>query len=213
PPCGGRAGRAWRRWSSARRRGSRRFHVARPLEGSEPGGSRLGRSVPTRLPRRARARSVTFDGCPTVSMTTQRSSEGVEDGQTHFRGASSNPSPEGTSSPAHDWVAGIDGGHRPRRGASSPTAAPAEHRTQLPARDGWTAVLRITPQLRAAMLAVSDELSVDGGGDRLATESLANLLAVHLIRNASALRPPARRTDSALPRTKLRAVLEYTDKS
>ena len=61
------------------------------------------------------------------------------------------------------------------------------------------------------MLAVSDELSVEGGGDRLATESLANLLAVHLIRNASALRPPARRTDSALPRTKLRAVIEYID--
>jgi AraC family transcriptional regulator len=61
------------------------------------------------------------------------------------------------------------------------------------------------------MLAVSDELSVEGGGDRLAAESLTNLLAVHPIGNAAALRPPARRTDSALPRTKLHAVLEYID--
>jgi AraC family transcriptional regulator len=66
-------------------------------------------------------------------------------------------------------------------------------------------------QLRAAMLAVSDELPVEGGGDRLAAESLANLLTVHLIPNASALRPPARRIDSALPRPKLRAVIEYID--
>jgi AraC-like DNA-binding protein len=61
------------------------------------------------------------------------------------------------------------------------------------------------------MLAVNDELRADRGGDRLAIESLANLLAVHLIRNASALRPPARRTDGALPRTKLHVVIEYID--
>jgi AraC family transcriptional regulator len=67
------------------------------------------------------------------------------------------------------------------------------------------------PMARAAMLAVSDELSVEGGGDRLAAESLANLLAVHLIRIVAALRSPARRTDSALPRTKLHAVVEYIE--
>jgi AraC family transcriptional regulator len=67
------------------------------------------------------------------------------------------------------------------------------------------------PQLRAAMLAVRDELSVEGGGDRLAIESLANLLAVRLLRHASALRPPARRTECALPHTKLHAVIEYID--
>ena len=67
------------------------------------------------------------------------------------------------------------------------------------------------PQLRAAMLAVNDELTAEGAGDRLAAESLANLLAVHLIRNASAPRPSARRTDGALPRAKLRAVVEYIE--
>jgi len=66
-------------------------------------------------------------------------------------------------------------------------------------------------QLRAAMLAVRDELTVAGGRDRLAIESLANLLAVHLLRHASALRPPARRKEGALPRAKLNAVVEYID--
>ena len=61
------------------------------------------------------------------------------------------------------------------------------------------------------MLAVRDELSVEGDGDRLAAESLANLLAVPPIGNAAALRPQARRTDSALPRTKLHAVVEYIE--
>jgi AraC family transcriptional regulator len=67
------------------------------------------------------------------------------------------------------------------------------------------------PQLRAAMLAVNDELTADAAGGRLATESLANLLAVHLIRNASAPRRPAGRTDGALPRRRLRAVVEYIE--
>jgi len=67
------------------------------------------------------------------------------------------------------------------------------------------------PQLRAGMLAVRDELTAEGGGDRLALESLANLLAVHLLRHASAVRPPARRTEGALPRTKLHAVIEYIE--
>jgi AraC family transcriptional regulator len=67
------------------------------------------------------------------------------------------------------------------------------------------------PQLRAAMLAVNDELMAGAAGGRLAAESLANLLAVHLIRNASAPRPPARRTDGALPPRKLRAVVEYVE--
>src|SRR5262245_22542890 len=65
--------------------------------------------------------------------------------------------------------------------------------------------------LRAAMLAVNDELTAGAAGGRLAAESLANLLAVHLIRNASARRPPTRRTDGALPRGKLRAVVEYVE--
>ena len=44
------------------------------------------------------------------------------------------------------------------------------------------------PQLRAAMLAVCAELTADAAGGRLAVESLANVMAVHLIRNASAPR-------------------------
>src|SRR5262249_61659161 len=67
------------------------------------------------------------------------------------------------------------------------------------------------PPLRAAMLAVNDELTADAAGGRLAAESLANLLAVHLIRNASAPSPPARRADGALPQGKLRAVVEYVE--
>jgi AraC family transcriptional regulator len=67
------------------------------------------------------------------------------------------------------------------------------------------------PQLRAAMLAVNDELTADAPGGRLAAESLANLLAVHLIRNASAPRLPAGRTDGVLPGGKLRAVVEYIE--
>jgi AraC family transcriptional regulator len=68
------------------------------------------------------------------------------------------------------------------------------------------------PQLRAAMLAVNDELMAEAaGGGPLAAESLANLLAVHLIRNASAPRLPAGRSDGALPQRKLRAVVEYIE--
>jgi AraC family transcriptional regulator len=64
------------------------------------------------------------------------------------------------------------------------------------------------PRVRAAMLAVNDELTTDATGGGLAAESLANLLAVHLIRNASTSHAPARRTDGALPHRKLRAVVE-----
>jgi AraC family transcriptional regulator len=58
---------------------------------------------------------------------------------------------------------------------------------------------------------VNDELASDAAGDRLAAESLANLLAVHLIRNGSVPRTPARRTDGAMPQRKLRAVVEYIE--
>jgi AraC family transcriptional regulator len=67
------------------------------------------------------------------------------------------------------------------------------------------------PQLLATMLAIRDELTVDDGGDRLAIESLLILLAIHLLRHVSVLRPPSRRTESALPRTKLHAVIEYIE--
>jgi AraC family transcriptional regulator len=61
------------------------------------------------------------------------------------------------------------------------------------------------------MLAVDAELTAGGAGGRLAAESLANVLAVHLIRQVLAPRQPARRRDGTLPRAKLRAVVEYIE--
>jgi AraC family transcriptional regulator len=66
------------------------------------------------------------------------------------------------------------------------------------------------PQLRVPMLAVGAELTAGVGGP-LAAESLANVLAVHLIRHVLAPREPARRRAGALPRAKLRAVVEYIE--
>jgi len=67
------------------------------------------------------------------------------------------------------------------------------------------------PQLRAAMLAVDAELMAGGAGGRLAAESLANVLAVHLIRHVLTPRSPARGGDGTLPRGRLRAVVEYIE--
>jgi AraC family transcriptional regulator len=67
-------------------------------------------------------------------------------------------------------------------------------RVSLPPLDGLD-----LPPLRAAMLAVNEELTADAGGGPLAAESLANLLAVHLIRNASA---PVSRTVGRLGRSR-----------
>src|SRR5262249_59929162 len=67
------------------------------------------------------------------------------------------------------------------------------------------------PQLRAAMVAVDAELTASGPGGQLAAESLANVLAVHLVRHALAPRLPARRRDRGLPRGGLRAVVEYIE--
>ena len=67
------------------------------------------------------------------------------------------------------------------------------------------------PHLRATMLAVDAELTAGGAGGALAAESLANVLAVHLIRHVSAPRRPERGRDGALPRGRLRAVVEYIE--
>jgi AraC family transcriptional regulator len=67
------------------------------------------------------------------------------------------------------------------------------------------------PQLRATMWAVDAELTAGGAGRNLATESLANLLAVHLIRHVLAPRQPGRGRDGALPRGRLRAVVEHIE--
>ena len=67
------------------------------------------------------------------------------------------------------------------------------------------------PHLRAAILAVDAELTAGGLGGPLAAESLANLLAVHLLRHVLAPRQPGRRRYGTLPRARLRAVLEYVE--
>jgi AraC family transcriptional regulator len=67
------------------------------------------------------------------------------------------------------------------------------------------------PHLRAAMGAVGAELSTGGAGGPLAAESLANVLAVHLIRHVLAPPQPMRRRDGTFPRAKLRAVVEYIE--
>jgi AraC family transcriptional regulator len=67
------------------------------------------------------------------------------------------------------------------------------------------------PHLRAAMSVVNAELAAGGAGGRLAAESLANVLAVHLIRHLTAPSRPERGRDGALPRGRLRAVVEYIE--
>src|SRR5262249_25354811 len=72
----------------------------------------------------------------------------------------------------------------------------ARARRPVPRLDGLA-----LPHLRVLMLAVGAELPAGAGGP-LAAESLANALAVHLIRHVSAPRPPARRRAGTLPRAK-----------
>src|SRR5262245_36342615 len=67
------------------------------------------------------------------------------------------------------------------------------------------------PHLRAAMGAVDAELTAGGVGGSLASESLANVLAVHLIRHVLAPRRSERGRDGALPRGRLRAVVAYIE--
>ena len=55
------------------------------------------------------------------------------------------------------------------------------------------------------------ELTAGGAGGPLAAESLANVLAVQLIRHVRAPRPTERRRDGTLPRGRLRAVVEFIE--
>ncbi len=61
------------------------------------------------------------------------------------------------------------------------------------------------------MLAVNAEMTSGGAGGSLAAESLANVLAVHLIRHALTPRQSGRGRDGTLPRGRLRAVVEYIE--
>src|SRR5262249_17881034 len=69
------------------------------------------------------------------------------------------------------------------------------------------------PHLRAALGAGGTELPAGGVGGPLAAESLANLLAVHLIRHVLAPGRPERGADGTLPQRKLRAVVEYIEEN
>ena len=61
------------------------------------------------------------------------------------------------------------------------------------------------------MGAVDAELISGGAGGPLAAESLANVLAVYLLRHCLAPRRPERGRDGALPGRRLRAVTEYIE--
>jgi AraC family transcriptional regulator len=67
------------------------------------------------------------------------------------------------------------------------------------------------PQLKTAMRAVDAELMAGDAGGPLAAESLANLLAVQLIRHVLAPRRLDRLRDGVLPQGRLRAVVEYIE--
>jgi AraC family transcriptional regulator len=67
------------------------------------------------------------------------------------------------------------------------------------------------PPLRAAMGAVNAELITGGAGGPLAAESWANVLAVHLIRHTLTPRRLESGPDGALPRGRLRAVVEFIE--
>jgi AraC family transcriptional regulator len=79
-------------------------------------------------------------------------------------------------------------------------------RLEVPPLDGVQ-----LPQLRATMGMVDSELTAGGAGGRLAAESLANLLAVDVIRRTLAPRQPACARDGTLPRARLRGVVEYVE--
>ena len=67
----------------------------------------------------------------------------------------------------------------------------------------------IAPELRTTMLAVDAELRAGGLGGPLIIESLANILVVRLIRHLFGRHRPATRTNGALPRRELTAVIDY----
>ena len=77
-------------------------------------------------------------------------------------------------------------------------------RTVLPPLSGLN-----VPVLRSAMLAMDAELRAGAVGDSLLAESFANVLAVHLIRHITGRRKLKASADGALPRPKLRLVVEY----
>jgi AraC family transcriptional regulator len=77
-------------------------------------------------------------------------------------------------------------------------------RTVVPPLDGF-----YSPELFSTMLAVDAELRAGNAGGSLLVESLANILAVHLIRHITGPSRELASADGVLPRHKLRTVTEY----
>jgi AraC family transcriptional regulator len=77
-------------------------------------------------------------------------------------------------------------------------------RTTIPPLDAL-----ILPELRTTMLAVDAELTAGGLGGPLMIESLANILAVRLVRHIFGLRRLVSRTDGVLTRRKLTTIVDY----
>src|SRR5262245_14229523 len=65
------------------------------------------------------------------------------------------------------------------------------------------------PQLQAALSAIDAELATGVPGGRLLADSLANVVAVHLIRHATGNERAAGPSRGGLPSRKLRAAVEY----
>jgi AraC family transcriptional regulator len=81
-----------------------------------------------------------------------------------------------------------------------------------PGRVALPAVGALThPQIQAAILAISAELADGAAGGRLLAESLANVVAVHLIRHFAPADRVAHRPRGGLSERKLRAALEYIE--
>ena len=113
------------------------------------------------------------------------------------------PAGAGTGPRVHSmstWNRAWSRGSLPRRSASTRREACCPRSTP------WT-----YPQLVTAMRAVDAELTAGGVGGSLAAESLANVLAVHLIRHLVAPGRAVHGRDGTLPQGRLRAVVEYIE--
>ena len=84
------------------------------------------------------------------------------------------------------------------------TALEQDVHTAIPPLDAL-----ILPELRTTMLAVDAELTTGGLGGPLMIESLANILAVRLLRYIFGRRRLVTRTDGVLTRRKLTTIIDY----
>jgi AraC family transcriptional regulator len=79
-------------------------------------------------------------------------------------------------------------------------------RVDLPASAALT-----EPTIQSTILAIDAELASGAPGGRLLVESLGNVLAVHLIRQATGNEPGGPQPRRGLPRHKLRVALEFIE--